>query len=283
MPAPRASAASLRPFNSQHSKRMSTPLTLIGSHDFELHFPQLERRIVAHDNETLYQSARRHGVRIVGACGGRGTCGSCVVRVLEGVTERTVKESAGVFEIDESDAPQSRRRWQRACQISARSACTIEIAPRSLASVVRTETDDGHKEMLPLAAAVTPIDLAVPEAILHRSGLINDYGRLATGHPDIVPHAGKRAVQLAKAAVRTATELLLEEAGVRSSASSSPALSAPTSMSRAASRSAYSRPWRTNASSRSATLPAWVCARCWRPPGRVREQRNWPDAAGTWS
>lgn len=147
---------------------MNAPSTQspIDMREYVVHFPQLERRIVARDNETLYQSARRHGVRIVGACGGRGTCGSCVVRVLEGRTERVGNETTSLLGTDDDDTPQSKRRWQRACQISARSDCSIEIAPRSLASVVRTETDDGHKEMLPLAAAVTPIDLVVPEATL---------------------------------------------------------------------------------------------------------------------
>ena len=30
------------------------------------------------------QSARRSGVRIIGACGGRGTCGTCRVLIVEG-------------------------------------------------------------------------------------------------------------------------------------------------------------------------------------------------------
>jgi uncharacterized 2Fe-2S/4Fe-4S cluster protein (DUF4445 family) len=67
-------------------------------------------------------------------------------------------------------------------------------------------------------------------AVLHAGGLINDQGRLAHDHPDIITRNGKRAirladevlftqddvraVQLAKAAIRTATDLLLDEAGV---------------------------------------------------------------------
>jgi uncharacterized 2Fe-2S/4Fe-4S cluster protein (DUF4445 family) len=67
-------------------------------------------------------------------------------------------------------------------------------------------------------------------ATLHRAGLISDTGRLAKEHADIVVHRDKRAVQLAhdvlftqddiravqlaKAAIRTATELLLDEAGL---------------------------------------------------------------------
>jgi ferredoxin len=49
-----------------------------------LHFPELDREIEVQGDETIFHSARRNGLRIVGACGGRGTCGTCVVRVTEG-------------------------------------------------------------------------------------------------------------------------------------------------------------------------------------------------------
>jgi uncharacterized 2Fe-2S/4Fe-4S cluster protein (DUF4445 family) len=72
-------------------------------------------------------------------------------------------------------------------------------------------------------------------ATLHEGGLVSDQGRLARSHEDIVQEEGKkrairlaknvhftqddvRAVQLAKAAIRTATELLLDEAGLQEGA-----------------------------------------------------------------
>ena len=51
---------------------------------FTLHFPELDRDITGHAGETIYQSARRSGVRIIGACGGRGTCGTCRVQIVAG-------------------------------------------------------------------------------------------------------------------------------------------------------------------------------------------------------
>jgi len=134
-----------------------------------LGFPQLERTISCRENETLYQSARRHGVRIVGACGGRGTCGSCVIHVIEGDVVRVHEERAGALALEEDDGQiiHNHRKWLRACQVSARSDCLIEVAPRSLASVVRTETDAGGKELLPLDAAVVAVDVVVPEASLN--------------------------------------------------------------------------------------------------------------------
>ena len=55
---------------------------------FTLSFPQLDREIPSHDGETIYQSARRSGVRIIGACGGRGTCGTCRVLIVEGEIDK---------------------------------------------------------------------------------------------------------------------------------------------------------------------------------------------------
>ena len=41
-----------------------------------VHVPALERRIDCREDETLYAAARRAGLRLVGACGGRGRrCG----------------------------------------------------------------------------------------------------------------------------------------------------------------------------------------------------------------
>ncbi|MCC7461558.1 MAG: DUF4445 domain-containing protein [Gammaproteobacteria bacterium] len=125
-----------------------------------LRFPQLERAIAARAGESMFHSARRGGVRIVGACGGRGTCGSCMVRVTHGEFARLGDEQAAAV-------TQSRRKWQRSCQIVALGDCDVEVSGRSLAPVVRAEfTDPAQVEMLPLDAAVHDLELKVSEATL---------------------------------------------------------------------------------------------------------------------
>jgi uncharacterized 2Fe-2S/4Fe-4S cluster protein (DUF4445 family) len=151
----------------------------MSSVSYRLHFPHLDREIAARESETIYQSARRHGVRIVGACGGRGTCGSCVVRVHGEVAQVHGQPDAIVDDERDPEHKADKRKWLRACQLSARSDCTIEVAPRSLAPVVRAETDDGKKEMLPLAAAVTAHDLTVPAATLQDN--LSDIDRVLRG------------------------------------------------------------------------------------------------------
>jgi len=132
-----------------------------------LHFPELDRSITAQADESVFQSARRQGLRLVGACGGRGTCGTCVVRVVEGRVDATpasaVNEPAAVG----PNPTHSRKKWLRACQIHAHSDCSLEVAPRSLAPVVRAEADTtGVPEMLALDASVHSHDISVPAATL---------------------------------------------------------------------------------------------------------------------
>lgn len=133
-----------------------------------LHFPELDRSITAQADESVFQSARRQGLRLVGACGGRGTCGTCVVRVVEGRVDATpasaVSDSAAIG----PNPTHSRKKWQRACQIHAHSDCSIEVAPRSLAPVVRAEADTtGVPEVLALDASVHSHDITVPAATLN--------------------------------------------------------------------------------------------------------------------
>jgi uncharacterized 2Fe-2S/4Fe-4S cluster protein (DUF4445 family) len=125
---------------------------------FTLRFPQLGRAIEARATETIFQSARRGGVRIVGACGGRGTCGSCYVHVTEGNVEDSPLRAHS------AEAKLSGGPWIRACQAHARSDCTIEVAARSLAPVVRTEVGALGDAALHSAPAVRTYDIAVPEA-----------------------------------------------------------------------------------------------------------------------
>ena len=105
---------------------------------FTLGFPQLDREIASHDGETIYQSARRSGVRIIGACGGRGTCGTCRVLVVEGEFDEANEKT-----LPGTKSGGKKPRWVRACQVTPRSDCVVEIAARSLAPVVRAEFDAG--------------------------------------------------------------------------------------------------------------------------------------------
>ena len=148
-----------------------------------LRFPELEREISVREQETIFQSARRNGLRIVGACGGRGSCGTCVVQVVEGEVERL---HGPVSELPDSDADvdlgeavtPGKKKWQRACQLEVRGNCTVMVAPRSLAPIVRADVDTaGLGELLPLDPAVVAHNLRLPCATL--ADTVSDDARVA--------------------------------------------------------------------------------------------------------
>jgi uncharacterized 2Fe-2S/4Fe-4S cluster protein (DUF4445 family) len=97
-------------------------------------FASIDRDAECGEQDTIFQGARRAGVRIVGACGGRGVCGTCAVRVAEGEVE-----------LLQPTAPHAKARlangWLRACLARPLGDCTVEISPRSLAPVARAEVD----------------------------------------------------------------------------------------------------------------------------------------------
>jgi len=143
-----------------------------------LNFPEIGRAIPSDGEETIYQSARRSGVRIVGACGGRGTCGTCVVSIVEGTVDLAGVNAEGGMEEKGGKTGGGRKKWVRACRVRARSDCTVEVAPRSLAPVVRAEVAaGGAEERLPLDPAVVGHDVSLPAATL--SDNISDADRVA--------------------------------------------------------------------------------------------------------
>ena len=111
---------------------------------FEVRFENLDREAQCKEGDTIFQSARRAGVRIVGACGGRGVCGTCIVRIASGDVDVRAPQSQGTAESPGS--PPRAREWVRACLAHPSSDCVVEIAPRSIAPVVRAEV--GGQEVI---------------------------------------------------------------------------------------------------------------------------------------
>jgi len=99
-----------------------------------IRFASIDRVAECGPRETIFQSARRAGVRIVGACGGRGVCGTCAVRVAAGEVEL-------LHPTDPHAKAELANGWLRACLARPRGDCAVEISPRSLAAVARAEVD----------------------------------------------------------------------------------------------------------------------------------------------
>lgn len=141
-----------------------------------LRFAALEREIEAREDESVYAAARRAGVRIVGACGGRGSCGSCIVRVAEGRVHR--------------DGEGSHKQWLRACRVQPRSDLLLEVAPRSLAPVVRADVrTGGEQQPLPFDPPLAAVELQLQPATLQDLGSDVDRVRRALAQAQLPPPA----------------------------------------------------------------------------------------------
>ena len=151
-------------------------------------FSSVNREIACGEDETLIHAARRHGVRVVGACGGRGACGSCTVRLVRGQALLDGEALVGPG-----------KKWRRACRLKPRQDCAVEIAPRSLAPVARAMVDakDWLDDVAP-APAVRAFDVRVAEPSL--ADPRGDFERLVEAIP------GVRAIDLA--AARALPEIL---------------------------------------------------------------------------
>lgn len=130
---------------------------------FQVRFDNLDRETQCNDGETIFHSARRAGVRIVGACGGRGVCGTCIVRIASGEFDVLGSESAGA-----GTAPRNKE-WVRACLTRPVSDCVVEIAPRSIAAVVRAEVG-GQEVLITPDPVVRSRDVVLAPAIMGSGG-----------------------------------------------------------------------------------------------------------------
>lgn len=110
---------------------------------YRIRFANLDREAECREGETIFHSARRAGVRIVGACGGRGVCGTCIVRVSSGELDSHRTAAPG------TDAAPRAKDWMRACLVRPASDCVVEIAPRSIAQVVRAEVGGQDVAVVP--------------------------------------------------------------------------------------------------------------------------------------
>ena len=126
---------------------------------FQVRFENLDREAECNEGETIFHSARRAGVRIVGACGGRGVCGTCIVRIASGEAEVRRPESPG------ADTAPRVREWVRACLTRPSSDCVVEIAPRSIAAVARAEVG-GQEVIITPDPVVRSHDVVLAPAVM---------------------------------------------------------------------------------------------------------------------
>ncbi len=103
---------------------------------FEVEFQPVGRRGMFSKGESLLDCARSLGVDIVSLCGGNGSCGRCLVQVIEGnVSEPSIDESKFI------KTEKQEMGYRLACRTIVQGDCKIRIPPESLTIPQRKQVE----------------------------------------------------------------------------------------------------------------------------------------------
>ncbi len=127
---------------------------------FEIDFEPIGRRVVCEASTTLLDAAQRAGVMLTAVCGGEGSCGRCIIRVMSGQVSPPNRTEE--LELGREDVAAG---WRLACQIEIMSDVRVHVPPDSLVTAQRTQTE-GASLPIELAPAVRAYDVnLVPPAL----------------------------------------------------------------------------------------------------------------------
>lgn len=166
---------------------------------FEVEFQPVGRRGEFQEGESLLECARSLGVDIVSLCGGAGSCGRCVVQVIEGkVSEPLVSESKFIKQ-EKKEAG-----YRLACRTKVLGDCIIRVPPESLTIPQRTQIE-GESLDVKVEPPVQICDVKLKAPTLE--DLINDTGRLLEA---LAEQHGLKQLTIDLAVIRTIPVLVRE-------------------------------------------------------------------------
>jgi uncharacterized 2Fe-2S/4Fe-4S cluster protein (DUF4445 family) len=99
-------------------------------------FEPVGRRGECQENESLLTCAHMLGVGINSICGGRGTCRSCKVQVLNGTVSKPTSHELETFTPEEL-----KEGWRLACQTYPARDCKLHVPPESLTTPQRAQVE----------------------------------------------------------------------------------------------------------------------------------------------
>jgi uncharacterized 2Fe-2S/4Fe-4S cluster protein (DUF4445 family) len=107
-------------------------------------FEPVGRRGDCPPGRSLLDCARQLGVGLINICGGSGSCGRCVVQVIEGdLAPPTDGERAFLSEAELADG------YRLACRAVPQSDCTVRVPPESLTAPQRTQVEGEEVPVTP--------------------------------------------------------------------------------------------------------------------------------------
>ncbi len=122
---------------------------------FQVDFEPIGRRVAVEPDTTLLEAAQHAGVLLTAICGGEGSCGHCIVRVMRGSVSPPTRTEEAELGRDKIAAG-----WRLACQTTLSGDLHIHVPPDSLATAQRTQTE-GQAIPVELAPAVRAFDLRI--------------------------------------------------------------------------------------------------------------------------
>jgi uncharacterized 2Fe-2S/4Fe-4S cluster protein (DUF4445 family) len=114
----------------------------------EVDFEPIGRRVLSARGETVLEVAQRAGVMLTSICGGAGSCGRCVIRLMSGqvsLPNTTEEKELGSEEVVAG--------WRLACQTEILGEVRVHIPPESFVTAQRTQTE-GQTPAIDLDPAV---------------------------------------------------------------------------------------------------------------------------------
>jgi len=103
---------------------------------YHIEFEPVGRRGLCQEGKSILWCAQYLGVGINSICGGKGTCGACKVRIINGSVSRPTsreKEHLNPQEIENG--------WRLACETLPHSDCKISVPAKSMNTPQRMQTE----------------------------------------------------------------------------------------------------------------------------------------------
>ena len=103
---------------------------------YTITFEPLGRQGKCRDNESIIECAHHLGLGISSVCGGRGTCGTCQIKILNGSASPLTSNEKEAF-----SQAELRKGWRLACQVYPLSDIKIDIPERSMTTAQRLQVE----------------------------------------------------------------------------------------------------------------------------------------------
>jgi len=111
---------------------------------YHINFEPVGRRGPCPANQSLLKCGRQLGVDLVNLCGGTGSCGRCIVQIMEGDVSEPVPDE-GEFLSPEQLATG----YRLACRTVPMGDCKVRVPPESLTAPQRTQVEGEEIQVVP--------------------------------------------------------------------------------------------------------------------------------------